>query len=331
MARVILSIIILISTLCLAQTERLDKIELGNGKIMLGKVEKIKNTSVEFTEYSSRILYEFKKSEIRYIDLSNGKILTFEDFNDTESIEQVDSQTQTVVAEQDNGPRKDSITLISIGVGYGKLNMTDVNNDLNDSQNIFSDLGLNTNSPDLISGGLFLEGSLRFIIDQFRLGLAANYISSSGEFSYNDPTASFEEKYDVSTIEITALFEVLLANEQSTVQPFLRINGGVGLASADHKGDFQVFGSPEFTVNIINNVSGNYFAGRVQGGTQFILNNVILELVLGYRIADAGELKGDHIENGVKFEDMPVRDINGNGISFDYSGFLASAGISILL
>ena len=235
---------------------------------------------------------------------------------------------------QDSDPSAGSIAIISIGAGYGILNMTDVNNDLNDSQNLLNDLGLNTNSPDLITGGLFLEGSLKFIIDQFRIGLAGNYISSTGEFRYSDPEGSFEEKYDVSTIEITALFEVLLASKQSTVQPFLRINGGIGLASVDHidhKGDFQIFESSEFTINIINNVSGNYFAGRVQGGVLFILNNVILELALGYRIANAGELKGDHIENGITFENMPVRDVNGNAISFDYSGFLASAGISILL
>lgn len=330
MTRLIL-ILILISALCLAQSEKLDKIELGSGKIMLGKVEKIKINSVEFTENKSNVLYEFKKSEIRYIDLANGEILTFEDFNDTKGVEQAVSQIQPDVEEQDRDLFEGSIVIISVGVGYGVLNMTDVNNDLDDSQKIFTDLGLNTNSPDLISGGLFLEGSLKFIIDRFRLGLAVDHISSSGEFRYNDPSGSFEEKYDVSTTEITALFEVLLASKQSRVQPFLRINGGIGLASADHKGDFQIFGSPEFTIDVTNNVSGKYFAGRVQGGVQFILNGAILELALGYRIADAGELKGDHIENGITLEDMPVRDISGNGISFDYSGFLVTAGISILL
>jgi len=329
MKSLLILLVLIITSLCLAQTEKLDKIELINGKIMVGKVEKVKSEFVEFKEYSSRVLYEFKKSEIRYIDLANGEILTFEDFKDTEGADQVGFQT--VLMAQDSDPSAGSIAIISIGVGYGILNMTDVNNDLDDSQDFLNDLGLNTNSPDLISGGLFLEGSLKFIIDQWRIGLAGDYISSTGEFRYSDPEGSFEEKYDVSTIEITALFEVLLASKQSTVQPFLRINGGIGLASVDHKGDFQLFGESELTINITNNVSGNYFAGRVQGGVQFILNNVILELAIGYRIANAGELKGDHIENGITFENMPVRDVNGNAISFDYSGFLASAGISILL
>jgi hypothetical protein len=321
----------LISALCLAQSERLDKIELGSGKIMLGKVEKIKSNSVEFMENHSNDLYEFKKSEIRYIDLANGEILTFKEFNDTKGVDQAAPSSQTAEVAQDGDLSAGSIVLISVGVGYGALKMTDVNDDLNDSQSLLNEVGLNTDDPDLISGGLFLEGSLKFIISQFRIGMAVDYISSSGEYSYSDPSGLYDEKYDVSTIEITALFEIVFANKQSIAKPFLRVNGGIGLASAEHKGDFKIYGSPEFTFNVINNVSGQYFAGRFQGGAQFILNNVILELAVGYRLAEAGELKGDHIENGIKFEDMPVRDINGNGVSFDYSGFLASAGISIWL
>jgi len=327
----LISILILISALCLAQTERMDKIELGSGKIMLGKVEKIKSNSVEFMENHSNVLYEFKKSEIRYIDLANGEFLTFKEFNDTKGVDQAAPSSKTVEVAQDGDLSDSSIVLISVGVGYGALKMTEVNNDLKDSKNFIGELGLIANSPDLISGGPFLEASLKFIISQFRIGMAVNYIFSSGEYSYSDPSGLFEEKYDVSTIEITALFEIVFANKQSMVKPFLRVNGGIGLASAEHKGDFQIYGSPEFTVDVTNNVSGNYFAGRFQGGAQYILNNVILELAVGYRFADAGELKGDHIENGIKYEDMPVRDINGNAISFDYSGFLVTAGISILL
>ena len=58
----LISILIMISALSLAQSEKLDKIELGSGKIILGKVEKIKNNSVEFMENKSNVLYEFKKS-----------------------------------------------------------------------------------------------------------------------------------------------------------------------------------------------------------------------------------------------------------------------------
>jgi len=321
-------LVLICTSLCLPQTEKLDKLELQDGTVLVGKVVKIKTHTVEFETTGNGLIYEHEKKDIRYIKLWNNKILTFEEFNDTKGVDQADSPTQSV---QNSERTVGSIAIISISVGYGWLNMTDVNNDLNDSQDLFSDLGLNTNSPDLISGGLFLGGSLKFIMDQWRIGLAGNYISSSGEFKYSDPDGSFEEKYDVSTIEITALVEVLFASQQYTVQPFLRINGGIGLGSVDHKGVFQIFSLPEYTTNVINNVSGNYFSGRVQGGVQFILKNANLELAVGYRIANAGEMKGDHIENGIKFENMPVRDINGNGINFDYSGFLASAGISILL
>jgi len=188
---------ILISlSFCLAQTEKLDKIELGSGKIMLGKVEKIKSNSVEFIENHTNDLYEFKKSEIRYIDLANGEILTFKEFNDTKGVDQAAPSSQTAEVAQDDDLSAGSIVIISVGVGYGSLKMNDVNNDLKDSKNFIGELGLIADSPDLI--------------------------------------------------------------------------------------------------------------------------------------ADAGELKGDHIENGINFEDMPVRDVNGNGISFDYSGFLATVGISLV-
>ena len=34
---------------------------------------------------------------------------------------------------------------------------------------------------------------------------------------------------------------------------------------------------------------------------------------------------------GVTFKNMPVRDISGNPVEFDFSGFPVTAGISILL
>lgn len=332
MARVILSILIFLSTICLAQVKKLDMIELRSGKIMVGKVEKIKSESVEFTEYTTTVLYEFKKSEVKKIDLANGEILTFEDFNnDTEGVEQVESQTQTVLAEKDNEPSEGARILVSICVGYAALNMDEVNKDLEDSQNLISSVGGITSSPDEITGGLFLEGNFKIGIGNFNLGVSGSYISSSGSFSYNDISGSFEENYDVSTIEILGLFEILFPIENSPVQPFIQLAGGVGMASAEHLGDFRLYSDPSANISVKNTVDGNYFAGRVKGGLQFVLQNIILEVAAGYRIANAGELKGDHVENGITFQDMPVRDISGNPIEFDYSGLLVTAGVSISL
>lgn len=219
---------------------------------------------------------------------------------------------------------------LGISVGYGLVNMNEVNKDLEDSENLISSAGGITNDPDKVNGGLLLEGNFKYNIGNFNLGVLGNYISSSGSFSYNDISGSFEENYDVNTAEILGLFEILFPIENSTMQPFIQIAAGIGLASAEHLGDLRLYEDPSNNISVKNTVDGNYFAGRIKGGVNFLVNNIILELAGGYRIANAGELKGDHVENGVTLEDMPVRDINGNGIEFDYSGIFLTGGVSII-
>ena len=220
---------------------------------------------------------------------------------------------------------------IGISVGYGTLNMSEVNSDLQDSQGAISSIGAFTSAPENITGKLFLEGNYKIGISNFNLGVSGSYSSSSGNFSYNDVSGSFEENYDVKTIEALALFEILFPIPSSPVQPFVQLAGGIGMATAEHLGDFILYSDPSANNSVENKVEGNYFAGRLKGGLQFALSNITLEMAAGYRIANAGELKGDLVENGITFKDMPVRDISGNPIEFDYSGLLITGGISIAL
>jgi hypothetical protein len=107
--------------------------------------------------------------------------------------------------------------------------------------------------------------------------------------------------------------------------------GGIGFASAEHEGNLRYYPDPTFNFNVKNTVNGNYFSARLKGGIQLIIQNAVIEVAAGYRIANAGELKGEHLENGDSFENMPVRDINGNGIEFDFSGTILTVGIAILI
>lgn len=224
---------------------------------------------------------------------------------------------------------------IGFSAGYGFLNMNEVNKDLEFFEGTISSVYGITSSPDEISGGFFLEGSFKYGIKNINLGIMANYISSSGNFTGNFSrsgfTNSFEQNYDVGTIEILALFELIILIENSSIQPFIQLAGGVGFASAEHLSDAKSSFEPIGNFNLKETGNGNYFAGRIKGGLQFVLQNIILELAAGYRIANAGELKGDHIENGVTVKNMPVRDVSGNPIEFDYSGFFLTGGVSILL
>jgi hypothetical protein len=102
-----------------AQTENLDKMELRNGQVIVGKVEKIKTETVEFKESETGLIYESAKKDIRYIQLANGKILTFdEEYKAAQQNEtQPPQQTQQpVVVEQDSGPSTGLIILATVGV-----------------------------------------------------------------------------------------------------------------------------------------------------------------------------------------------------------------------
>ena len=223
---------------------------------------------------------------------------------------------------------------IGFSAGYGFLNMNEVNKDLEFFEgHISSDYGI-TSSHDEISGGLFLEGNFKYAIRNFNLGITANYISSSGNFNYGGVYESFEQNYDVGTIEILALFEILILIENSSIQPFIQLVGGVGFASAEHLSGW--WHAIEGDGNFKETGDGNYFAGRMKGGLQFVLQNLILEIAAVYRIANAGELKGDYVGsdsfgNVVTVKNMPVRDTRSNPIEFDFSGFILTGGISIVI
>ena len=220
---------------------------------------------------------------------------------------------------------------IGFSVGYGFLNMNPIYINIENSRNIISNFGRTASSYDEITGGLFLEGNFKYDVSNFNLGVTGNYMSCSGDFSYSNIGASFEENYDVSIIEILTLFEAVIPIENSLVQPFIQLAGGIGFVSAEYLNDIKYITYPSTSFSVKNIVDGNYFAGRIKGGIQFFLQNIILEIAAGYRIASAGELWGDHIENGVTVKNIPVKDSSGKSIEFDYSGFLISGGISIVI
>ena len=218
---------------------------------------------------------------------------------------------------------------IGVSAGYGSLNMDKVNKEMNDVQKLFTDEGAVTSSPDEISGGIFYEGNVKYSINNVNLGISGDYISSSGSFAFADNSVSFNQNYDVSTIEVLLLGELLIPIENSSFQPFIQLAGGIGFATAERTIDIAVYEDPNFNVSAKNSVDGNHFSGRIKAGVGYILQNIIIEIAGGYRIANAGELKGDYTVNGTTLENTTVNNITNNVvIEFDYSGFIVTAGIS---
>ncbi|MGE5410713.1 MAG: hypothetical protein ACM3MI_07110 [Clostridiales bacterium] len=90
--------IMIFSFSLMAQVDSLDRIELKNSKIITGQVIKITSNAVEFREALTKLLYEYQKSEIKSLTLSNGTVLSFntpaEQGNVTGSMQNNNSQTQ---------------------------------------------------------------------------------------------------------------------------------------------------------------------------------------------------------------------------------------------
>jgi hypothetical protein len=225
---------------------------------------------------------------------------------------------------------------LGISAGYGSLNMNDVNKDLNDFRNLFSvSLGL-ASARDNVSGGIIFGGNFKYPIGIFNIGIAGNYISSSSSFSSSgiieqNVAVRLGGSYDVSVFELLGLFEIIFPLKNSSFQPFGQLAGGVGFASAKRLYEFRIVTEPTESASMKNTVDGSYFAGRIKGGLRFVLQNIILEIAAGYRIADAGKLKGSVTGSGEDGKNKVVEDINGNAVEFDYSGFLITGGISIAI
>lgn len=109
--------VLFFAVLCSAQDQALDKMELRNGQVIMGKVEKIKTDAVEFKESETGLIYESAKKDINYILLANGKVLTYaEEYQAAQQNETQTPQQQPVVVEQDDGPSVGLIILATVGV-----------------------------------------------------------------------------------------------------------------------------------------------------------------------------------------------------------------------
>jgi len=115
MKKLIPLFVLLLAVLCNAQTEDLDKMELRNGQVIMGKVEKIKTDMVDFKESETGLIYETAKKDIRYIQLASGKVLTFEDYQSEQQNKTQTTQPTPVVIEKDDGAPVGLIILASVG------------------------------------------------------------------------------------------------------------------------------------------------------------------------------------------------------------------------
>ncbi len=124
MKRLLVLLVVTFLISAYAQDEPADKMELRNGQVLIGKVEVIKTDVVNFKEKDSELTYETAKKDIRYIKLTNGKILTFEDYyqQDKKDVEGTSpKQVQEVDNDSGGGADVGLIILATVGVVLGLL------------------------------------------------------------------------------------------------------------------------------------------------------------------------------------------------------------------
>ncbi|MBD3408838.1 MAG: hypothetical protein GF419_01400 [Ignavibacteriales bacterium] len=215
-----------------------------------------------------------------------------------------------------------------INVGYTELDMEEVNDDLIDNRNIFRSLGYVASSPEEIEGGLILGAEAFGVIEKFVTGVSGNYIEQKGRFYYSDYSGSFREEYLTRTIELTVFFGTRLPINEN-VYFSLRGYVGYGMAEAEHVGEIKDYGSQPWTVK--HDVEGGYITTRAQAGIVVKLTDVSVHFRAGYRMAKAGIMRGELVENGVTYDDRGVNNPDGGEIGFDYSGMFLQAGVALEL
>lgn len=219
---------------------------------------------------------------------------------------------------------------LGIDAGYGILNMKEVNDDMKDTYDALRSFNIPISLPEDITGGFFIDGSLTFESNNLLFGATVNYLSSSGNITYNDITGSLEEKYDVNTTEFLGMLGVKIPISEITSFVF-KGYAGYGLASVVHNAAFIFYSSPSDNVTIKHDVDGGYFSSRLQGGFDFNINPVVISLSVAYRIANSGQLKGSQTQNGMSYDNMGIRNTRGNDIEFDFTGVTFMGGLQFLL
>jgi hypothetical protein len=210
---------------------------------------------------------------------------------------------------------------LGVSAGYGLLNMKDVNDNYKNWQ---AENPSDFQSMKEVNNGLFFEGNFKYYLGEYNIGLTGNYIESSGEINLDLMGIPYTQTLNVSTIELLGLFEPVFSITETKLKLFIQLAGGIGFASAKREDD----------VTLID-ASSSYFAGRIKAGLLYDLKDIILELSLGYRFANAGEMKATvnipNLGDAGIIHDWTWQDIYGNSLKFDYSGLLISAGISFKL
>jgi hypothetical protein len=180
-----------------------------------------------------------------------------------------------------------------------------------------------------VSGGFLFEASIMARYKRFLIGAAYSSLSSlEGKVHFADPSGSLTDVFSASVFD---LMPILGVRPYSSDVVTLDLFGGIGYgrASAEYEGDLRITARPTQNVSLRAPLAGSFLAGRVFAQLSFIIKRVRFEVVTGYRIADAGPIKGKPTVNGETFEGEFPLAIGSKEYGFDFSGVHFSGGVAI--
>ena len=107
-------LLIILSSFCFAQQDKTDLLVLKTDAKYYGKVITVKSNSVDFKEISKDSLFEFRKSDILYIKLTNGREFRFED-QTMQKEEQEENTKDSKTSKTYKGTKQGAQSVVIIG------------------------------------------------------------------------------------------------------------------------------------------------------------------------------------------------------------------------
>jgi len=214
-------------------------------------------------------------------------------------------------------------TTIKIATGFMKMWMANFNDFIRDraiSQGALR--GISQYHADFISSNWKWNFEiLHRLSENARVSLSASYTCDKGGYEDYGAENSIVFSGRLSNFDVMANAYFLY--------PFARlftayIGVGGGVAYGSMKGEEKYTDKPSGTVNPAwrGEYSGLFRVGRIAAGVEYSLSRVfVVSTEIGYNIAFAGDIEGAGATEG------PLRDIKGETVKFDFSGFSVLMGI----
>lgn len=220
------------------------------------------------------------------------------------------------------------VVTVSAHGGYGFVNMQQINNVITEVGTIRRVVDSRTKEADVLSGGFYWDGSILIRLNRFFAGVGFSFLRMSGQSDYKGAVSLLDELSGRAN-EYLLLVGVRFP---STQRLFIDLfaGGGYCKATMDYTGDFRDNFNSFNDILFKQSLSNSFLSVRTfaVGGARY--GTVSLRLLVGYRFANAGVMKGKYVFNGrTSTAEEPFLDFRCNEVKWDFSGLLLGGGVSV--